>query len=155
MQVPLLSPVTLEQVATQFQSWRNTKKSKFDPIPESLKIAAAELLPLYPKNKIIKSLKISRSIFDPVTTRTPVKTSAAASHRKRVVAKNDKTDEINFITFKLPEPAISSSAQQAQPTVEALPAGAVCQLIRPDGAKLIIQAVDDLPVIIRAFLCSS
>ena len=55
---------TLEEVANQFQVWRDNKKnSKFSPIPPHLKAHARQLLTSYSISQVAAALNISRSFL--------------------------------------------------------------------------------------------
>jgi len=55
----LIQTPTIEDVAIQFKSWRNSKAGRFDPIPLHLKTLLLQILPVYPKGKIMKTLNLS------------------------------------------------------------------------------------------------
>jgi hypothetical protein len=59
-------PVTIEQVAHQFQIWRSSKISKFDPIPTHLKDLISQLLDHYSQQTIISQLKISSTTISSI-----------------------------------------------------------------------------------------
>ena len=55
---------TLEEVANQFQVWRDNKKnSKFSPIPIYLKNHARQLLSFYSISQVAAALSVSRSFL--------------------------------------------------------------------------------------------
>jgi hypothetical protein len=55
---------TLEEVANQFQVWRDNKKnSKFSSIPSHLKTNARQLLSSYPISQVAVALGVSRSFL--------------------------------------------------------------------------------------------
>jgi hypothetical protein len=55
---------TLEEVANQFQVWRDNKKnSKFSSVPTHLKNHARQLLSSYPISQVAVALSVSRSFL--------------------------------------------------------------------------------------------
>jgi hypothetical protein len=127
---------TLEEAAKQFQLWRASKKSKFEPVPDTLKVLAKQLLSRYPKSKITEALQVHyswlKSLKNGLTSNKPFN--------------KNSNNEVNFIPFKLASPAAQQNAN--------------CTIIKPNGTnpmartKLIINCPDIL-TIVKTFLCSN
>ena len=68
-----MNQVTLEEVAAQFALWRSTR-THLGKTPDHLKKLIHQLTPLYPRNQILKTLKIHWRFLDPSRkyTKTPV-----------------------------------------------------------------------------------
>jgi len=151
--------VTIEQVAHQFQIWRQNKISKFDPIPTHLKDLITQLLPHYRQQTIMRQLNISS------TTLSSIKKSHRLNHKKshtklRTLHKTNSTNsktksrlpsesKISFIPFQLTTPSLitshgsttshgpvtdspTSALSSAQPSN-----CATCHITKTDGSTLI------------------
>lgn len=59
--IETILPSPLESVQYQFQTWRETKKSLREPIPEDLWAAAAKLRDQYPISHISRSLRVNHT----------------------------------------------------------------------------------------------
>jgi hypothetical protein len=170
--------VTIEQVAHQFQIWRQNKISKFDPIPTRLKELITQLLPHYRQQTIMRQLNISS------TTLSSIKKSHRLNHKKshtklRTLHKTHSTNtrtnskthtksksrlpsesKMSFIPFQLatPDPTTSHCPIMDSPTSglsSAPPSNcATCHITKTDGSSLIIKTSDPKSVI-QAFLCSN
>lgn len=89
------SPLTIEEVANQFKIWRQSKKSKFDPIPLYLKDLIKQILPSYSRKQLIDHLGISRKII-----LSCGRTTTFSKKSSTTLNKNSPQD-INFIPFQL------------------------------------------------------
>ena len=167
--------VTIEQVAHQFQIWRQNKTSKFDPIPTHLQDLITQLLPHYRQQTIMRQLNISS------TTLSSIKKSHRLNHKKsdtklRTLHKANPTNtrtksksksslpsesKMSFIPFQLTTPpalTTSNASVTDSPTFEASSSQpsncATCHITKTDGSTLIIKTLDPKSVI-QAFLCSN
>jgi hypothetical protein len=171
--------VTIEQVAHQFQIWRQNKISKFDPIPTHLKDLITQLLPHYRQQTIMRQLNISS------TTLSSIKKSHRLNHKKshtklRTLHKTNSTNthtnsktktktksrlasesKMSFIPFQLATPPAltTSNASVTDSPISAFfsapPSNcATCHITKTDGSSLIIKTSDPKSVI-QAFLCSN
>jgi hypothetical protein len=174
--------VTIEQVAHQFQIWRQNKIRKFDPIPTHLKDLITQLLPHYRQQTIMRQLNISS------TTLSSIKKSHLLNHKKshtklRTLHKTNSTNastnsksksksslssesKISFIPFQLTTPSLITSHGSTTshgPIIDsptsalssAPPSNcATCHITKTDGSTLIIKTSDPKSVI-QAFLCSN
>ena len=66
MRNPNISVPTLTDVATQFKLWRQTKTSKWQPIPDYLKQQVEQLIPHYTKNEIMHTIQLDITIFNKI-----------------------------------------------------------------------------------------
>ncbi len=89
---------TLEEVANQFQVWRDNKKnSKFSPVPPHLKTNARQLLSSYPISQVTVALGISRSFLYNIQK----------DQNYSLDSKNQQTsgtESLNFIPFNFVDP---------------------------------------------------
>jgi len=137
--------VTLAEVANQFQLWRDNKRnSKFSPIPTDLKDQARQLLTSYSISQIAAALNISRSIL------YYIKKDKNCS----IVSTNQQTSGIESLDFIPVNFTDLNQTVKNQSINSAPPLNFTCEMIKPDGTKLIIQAADPT-LIIQAFLCCS
>ena len=136
---------TLEEVANQFQVWRDNKKnSKFSPIPSHLKTNARQLLSSYPISQVAVALGVSRSFLYNIQK----------DQNFLLDSKNQQTsgtESLNFIPFNFADPNQSQKNQLINP---APPLNFTCEMIKPNGIRLIIHTSDPTSII-NTFLCSN
>ena len=136
---------TLEEVANQFQVWRDNKKnSKFSPIPSHLKTNARQLLSSYPISQVAVALGVSRSFLYNIQK----------DQNYSLDSKNQQTsgtESLNFIPFNFVDPNQSQKNQLINP---APPLNFTCEMIKPNGIRLIIHTSDPTSII-NTFLCSN
>ena len=131
------TPITIEAAAVQFNEWRQSKISKFEPIPDNLKNTIMLLIPHYPKNQIIKHLKLNS---------TTIKPYFSDKH-------NNKTEQtIDFVPFQI-TPTINQNHLAVNPK-QIQSSNTVCQIqiTKQNGQQLVIQTTDPKSII-QAFLC--
>ena len=135
----------LEEVANQFQVWRDNKKnSKFSPIPSHLKTNARQLLSSYPISQVAVALGVSRSFLYNIQK----------DQNYSLDSKNQQTsgtESLNFIPFNFADPNQSQKNQLINP---APPLNFTCEMIKPNGIRLIIHTSDPTSII-NTFLCSN
>ena len=136
---------TLEEVANQFQVWRDNKKnSKFSPVPPHLKTNARQLLSSYPISQVAVALGVSRSFLYNIQK----------DQNFLLDSKNQQTsgtESLNFIPFNFADPNQSQKNQLINP---APPLNFTCEMIKPNGIRLIIHTSDPTSII-NTFLCSN
>jgi hypothetical protein len=136
---------TLEEVANQFQVWRDNKKnSKFSSIPSHLKTNARQLLSSYPISQVAVALNISRSFLYNIQK----------DQNYSLDSKNQQTsgtESLNFIPFNFVDPNQPQKNQLINP---APPLNFTCEMIKPNGIRLIIHTSDPTSII-NTFLCSN
>ena len=136
---------TLEEVANQFQVWRDNKKnSKFSPIPSHLKTNARQLLSSYPISQVAVALGVSRSFLYNIQK----------DQNYSLDSKNQQTsgtESLNFIPFNFVDPNQPQKNQLFNP---APPLNFTCEMIKPNGIRLIIHTSDPTSII-NTFLCSN
>jgi len=136
---------TLEEVANQFQVWRDNKKnSKFSPIPSHLKTNARQLLSSYPISQVAVALGVSRSFLYNIQK----------DQNYSLDSKNQQTsgtESLNFIPFNFAEPNQPQKNHLINP---APPLNFTCEMIKPNGIRLIIHTSDPTSII-NTFLCSN
>ena len=136
---------TLEEVANQFQVWRDNKKnSKFSPIPSHLKTNARQLLSSYPISQVAVALGVSRSFLYNIQK----------DQNYSLDSKNQQTsgtESLNFIPFNFVDPNQPQKNQLINP---APPLNFTCEMIKPNGIRLIIHTTDPTSII-NTFLCSN
>ena len=138
----------LEQVAQQFNLWHESRKNKFTPIPINLKKLVTQLLPYYSKKEIAASLKIGKPSVDSIERACfPASSKSTISTPSQFQEKN-----LDFIKFNLAEASVTASK-----VISAAPGDITytCEIIKPNGCKLIIHTNSDLTSIVNSFLCSS
>ena len=136
---------TLEEVANQFQVWRDNKKnSKFSPIPSHLKTNARQLLSSYPISQVAVALGISRSFLYNIQKD---KNSLLDNKNQQTSG----TESLNFIPFNFVDPNQPQKNQLINP---APPLNFTCEMIKPNGIRLIIHTSDPTSII-NTFLCSN
>ena len=139
---------TLEEVANQFQVWRDNKKnSKFSSIPSHLKTNARQLLSSYPISQVAVALNISRSFLYNIQ-----KDQNYSLDRKN--QQTSGTESLNFIPFNFADPADPNQPQKNQLINPAPPLNFTCEMIKPNGIRLIIHTSDPTSII-NTFLCSN
>ncbi len=136
---------TLEEVANQFQVWRDNKKnSKFSSIPSHLKTNARQLLSSYPISQVAVALGVSRSFLYNIQK----------DQNYSLDSKNQQTsgtESLNFISFNFVDPNQPQKNQLINP---APPLNFTCEMIKPNGIRLIIHTSDPTSII-NTFLCSN
>lgn len=136
---------TLEEVANQFQVWRDNKKnSKFSPVPPHLKTNARQLLSSYPISQVAVALGVSRSFLYNIQK----------DQNYSLDSKNQQTsgtESLNFIPFNFVDPNQPQKNQLINP---APPLNFTCEMIKPNGIRLIIHTSDPTSII-NTFLCSN
>jgi hypothetical protein len=136
---------TLEEVANQFQVWRDNKKnSKISPIPSHLKTNARQLLSSYPISQVAVALGVSRSFLYNIQK----------DQNYSLDSKNQQTsgtESLNFIPFNFVDPNQPQKNQLINP---APPLNFTCEMIKPNGIRLIIHTSDPTSII-NTFLCSN
>ena len=136
---------TLEEVANHFQVWRDNKKtSKFSPIPIYLKNHARQLLSSYSISQVASTLSVSRSFLYNIQ-----KDQNFSLDRKN--QQTSGTESLNFIPFNFADPNHPQKNQLINP---ALPLNFTCEMIKPNGIRLIIHTSDPTSII-NTFLCSN
>jgi hypothetical protein len=129
--------IKLEEVANQFQLWRAKQNSKFSPIPTHLRVHIGQLIGFYPVPQIAAALNISKATIYSIKKEQDQDQNSYTLEESA----DDAEQNLNFIPFTLVD------------TTELAPViCCTCQIIKPDGAKLIINIPDPTNVI-RAFLC--
>ena len=136
---------TLEEVANHFQVWRDNKKnSKFSSIPSHLKTNARQLLSSYPISQVAVALGVSRSFLYNIQK----------DQNYSLDSKNQQTsgtESLNFIPFNFVDPNQPQKNQLINP---APPLNFTCEMIKPNGIRLIIHTSDPTSII-NTFLCSN
>ena len=136
---------TLEEVANHFQVWRDNKKtSKFSPIPIYLKNHARQLLSSYSISQVAAALSVSRSFLYNIQ-----KDQNFSLDRKN--QQTSGTESLNFIPFNFADPNHPQKNQLINP---APPLNFTCEMIKPNGIRLIIHTSDPTSII-NTFLCSN
>lgn len=128
--------VTLAEVANQFQLWRDKQNSKFSPIPIHLKDQARQLLRSHSTSQVAAALNISRSALY----------SIKKDKNCSLVSNNQTSEVLNFIPINFAEPNQPQKNQPlnlVQPTVLNL----TCEIIKPNGMRLIIHTSDPTNII--------
>ena len=139
---------TLEEVANRFQVWRDNKKnSKFSPIPPHLKAHARQLLTSYSISQVSAALNISRSFLYNIQKD---KNSLLDNKNQQTSG----TESLNFIPFNFADPADPNQPQKNQLINPAPPLNFTCEMIKPNGIRLIIHTSDPTSII-NTFLCSN
>jgi len=99
--------LSLDQVSTIFQTWRNSKAHKFEPTPNSLKILVKQLLPLYSKSQITQSLGIgSRLLTSILSAHSDLKKKSTSDKYK---SPRKKLQPVKMIGNPLNTPSTSTS----------------------------------------------
>jgi len=136
---------TLEEVANQFQVWRDNKKnSKFSSIPSHLKTNARQLLSSYPISQVAVALGVSRSFLYNIQK----------DQNYSLDSKNQQTsgtESLNFIPFNFADPNQPQKNHLINPEP---PLNFTCEMIKPNGIRLIIHTSDPTSII-NTFLCSN
>ena len=136
---------TLEEVANHFQVWRDNKKtSKFSPIPIYLKNHARQLLSSYSISQVAAALSVSRSFLYNIQ-----KDQNFSLDRKN--QQTSGTESLNFIPFNFIDPNQQKKNHLINP---ATPLNFACEMIKPNGIRLIIHTSDPTSII-NTFLCSN
>ena len=136
---------TLEEVANRFQVWRDNKKnSKFSPIPPHLKAHARQLLTSYSISQVSAALNISRSFLYNIQKD---KNSLLDNKNQQTSG----TESLNFIPFNFADQNTKTKNHLINP---APPLTYPCEIIKPNGIRLIIHTSDPASII-NTFLCSN
>ena len=136
---------TLEEVANQFQVWRDNKKtSKFSPIPIYLKNHASQLLSSYSISQVAAALSVSRSFLYNIQ-----KDKISLLDNKN--QQTSGTESLNFIPFNFADPTQPQKNHLINPEP---PLNFTCEMIKPNGIRLIIHTSDPTSII-NTFLCSN
>lgn len=155
--------LTLDYVSNKVNGWRRNKKHRSELMPEELKILIVRLTKLYSAHKISASLKISLSTlyqFKRIYSDNFTEEEARLERLNKSSIPETEEQKINFIPVKLSSLAISeepkddNSMKNPINTSISSNAATTCQIIRPDGAKLVLNTSNPT-VIIQAFLCSN
>ena len=136
---------TLEEVANQFQVWRDNKKnSKFSPISIYLKNHARQLLSSYSISQVAAALSVSRSFLYNIQK----------DQNYSLNSKNQQTsgtESLNFIPLNFVDP----NQQKKNHLINPAPLlNFTCEMIKPNGIRLIIHTSDPTSII-NTFLCSN
>lgn len=136
------TPVTLAEAANQFQLWRTKQNSKFSSIPTHLRDRIRQLIVSYPVSQIVAALNISKATIYSIK-KEQAQGQGQDQNSHILAASTDNPEQaLNFIPFKLVDTIESEPAAQS----------CICQIIKPNGAKLVINIPDPTNVI-KAFLC--
>jgi hypothetical protein len=119
-----MSQVTLEEVAKQFGLWRATRPHP-GATPDYLKKLVQQLILLYPKSEILRSLKIGGRLFLTLSTKSNI----------------PHNNKIQFTPIKL----LDDLPPQNQHS---------CQITSKNGATMLITTQSP-EAIIKYFLCYS
>ena len=120
------------------------KTSKFSPIPIYLKNHARQLLSFYSISQVAAALSVSRSFLYNIQ-----KDQNFSLDRKN--QQTSGTESLNFIPFNVADPNQSQKNQLINP---APPLNFTCEMIKPNGIRLIIHTSDPTSII-NTFLCSN
>jgi hypothetical protein len=140
------TPVTIEEAASQFKTWHQNKRYKFEPIPSYLKDLVKHLLPHYPKKEIIRHLRITGPTISSIEKQNTPSLNQNTNHSQE--------QNLGFIPFQLAPTSVVPSIDASTPTVHHKQENITCQIIKTNGTKLIIQT-SDTNAVIQAFLCYS
>jgi len=126
--------ITIEEVAQAFAKWRSTKVRKNQRIPNKLRRLTKQLIPFYTKTTIIKTLSISRDVFNII---------ANSNDNNNRNTNSDSDSQLHFIplTFENQEQNINLHNSHDY-----------CEIIHPKGSKLLIHN-PDIHKVINYFLC--
>ena len=136
-----ISSITIEEAVEQFKIWRQNKNTKFEPIPTHLKDLAKQLLNAYPISQLATTLQISRSAL--YNIQKGKHCSSVGNNQP------PETESLNFIPVNLTG---LNQTTKNQSISHASAINLTCQIIKPNGTKLIIHT-NDTNAIIQAFLC--
>lgn len=154
---------TLDYVSNKVNDWRRNKKHRSELMPEELKILIVRLTKLYSAHKISASLKISLSTlyqFKRIYSDNFAEEEARLEQLNNPSITDTKEQKINFIPIKLSSLVTSEELKDDNSTKDPINtsissnAATTCQIVRPDGTKLVLSTSNPT-VIIQAFLCSS
>ncbi len=147
MQTPT---ITMEDAVQQFQQWRNSKKSKFDPIPNYLAEVVQQLLLQYSSKEITHHLHLSnRKIFSLKKENGDFLT---ANNKRGGRTKQKAAENVDFIPFKIAAADPIAIARDDNVPVTFKLNCTTCEIIKPNGSRLIIQTIEPKSII-EAFLC--
>ena len=152
---------SLEQVSKMFQTWRESKLSKFEPTPNSLKILIKQLLPLHSKSEIMQSLSIGsrllNAIIKPVRRRTKKQNKHNSQTNTNLHVSSRSPQDVSFMPFTFGEVSGSTSSDRRLPSPhkkDQYPTQ--CEIIKPNGIRLSFSSSStNLSSIIKAFICSN
>lgn len=125
----------------------STQNSKFSPVPPHLKTNARQLLSSYPISQVAVALGISRSFLYNIQ-----KDQNYSPDSKN--QQTSGTESLNFIPFNFADPADPNQPQKNQLINPAPPLNFTCEMIKPNGIRLIIHTSDPTSII-NTFLCSN
>lgn len=132
-----MSQVTLEEVAAQFALWRSTR-THLGKTPDHLKKLIHQLTPIYPRNQVLKTLKIHWRFLDP-----------SCKYTKTPVPASDK-HELSHLQFTPLNLHLLGEVAAATPIS---PSQYTCQITK-NGATLSITT-NSCETILQQFLCYS
>lgn len=130
---------TLAETARAMKQWRAQKKSANEKMPPKLRAQIIEMLAKYQHSTVAQALRLSNSTIFSLRQRQNNNLPKVA------VTPPPKQADVDFIPFQLHSSIVPNPPNE--PTV------ATCEIIHPNGAKLIINN-HDVNGIIKAFLCS-
>lgn len=138
------TPNTLAEITQVMKKWRAQKKCASEKMPDTLRTQILEMLAKYPQSTVAQALRLSNSTIFSLR-----KTQNTYSLKQTATPLPQQAD-VQFIPFQLR--AKTSHLPDAQATNTTTPSVAMCKIMHPNGAKLIINS-NDLNTIIQAFLC--
>lgn len=130
-------PLTLEELESEFQTWRSQKKYPREKVPEDLWQKAISLLPRYNQGTIIKRLHINREGFKKRLAPQALG-QQISSQASTLVGKDQKTA---FVEMEIPFPPVSQSP--------------VCDRVefeRADGSRMSLYASPAQPFDINSLM---
>lgn len=136
---------TLAEIAQAMKQWRIQKKSANEKMPAKLRSQIIDMLAKYPQSTVAQALRLSSSTI--FTLRQMQNNDSL----KTVTPQFPQQEDVHFVPFQLHTTASNHPNQSAKPTTAA-PTVAMCKIMHPNGAKLIINS-NDVNSIIKAFLC--
>lgn len=135
---------TLAETAQAMKQWRIQKKSANEKMPAKLRSQIIDMLAKYPQSTVAQALHLSNStIFS-------LRQMQNNESLKTITPQSQPQEEVHFVPFQLHNIAAKPTAKPA--TTTAAPTVAMCEIMHPNGAKLIINSTD-VNSIIKAFLC--
>ena len=163
---PQDSTLTLDYVTSKIYDWRCNKKHRSELMPEELKILIVRLTQFYSANQISASLRISlttlyqfKKAYANCISINSITEEANLEFTNTPSKSNPTEQKINFIPIQIS--SLVTSEHKIDNTTDSslnasissnLATTETCQIIRPDGAKLVLNTSNPT-VIIQAFLC--
>jgi hypothetical protein len=142
------TPLTLEQVADEFQNWRQNKAHRFEHIPSHLKdLVSNHLIPHYPRTVIARTLNLTKSFISSLQKQHH--NQSAINSKKANNKTPNQAQPVDFIPFTL-----TNNLSALNPFPNNKHNYSTCHIIKANGTKLVIQTLDP-KAIIHAFLCSN